>query len=240
MAIAPVVTIDGPSGVGKGTLGRQLATHFGWHYLDSGAVYRTLALHVQRTGRPEFIPTTIDTDCAATEILVELALQLPLRFQVSTQSNNPAKVWLDDIEVTDAIRTETIGQAAADVAAIPEVRTALLALQRRFRQPPGLIADGRDMGTVVFPNAHLKIFLDADLEVRAQRRAQQLNENQACVSIPTLIQLMRSRDEQDGTRQIAPLQPARDAMIVDSTYLSIAEVFTQVADAILVAQLKLS
>ena len=237
MTATPVVTIDGPSGAGKGTLGRQLAAYFGWHYLDSGAVYRALALYAQSGRHSESTPKSTDAGCAATKILAECALKLPLRFQVSTQDNSPAKVWLDDVEVTDAIRAEAISQAAADVAVIPEVRVALLALQRRFRRLPGLIADGRDMGTVVFPSANLKIFLDADLEIRAQRRAQQLNKNQVCVSMPVLIQLMRSRDEQDGTRKIAPLQPARDAMIVDSTYLGITEVFTQVADAILAAKL---
>jgi cytidylate kinase len=211
MGGAPVITIDGPSGSGKGTIAQLLAQRLGWHVLDSGALYRLVGLAAQRAG--------IDFD--DTERLAALARRLPVDFA-------DGGVWLDGIDVSLEIRTEAAGNAASKVAAIPAVREALLSWQRDYVRPPGLVADGRDMGTVVFPGAPLKIFLDASPEQRALRRHKQLKEKGIDASLGKLAEEIRERDERDRNRVVAPLRPAVDAVIVDSTQLGVEEVLDRV------------
>ena len=208
----PVVTIDGPSGSGKGTLARTLAERYGWHYLDSGALYRILALAAVDAGLPL-------TDEGA---LAALVPSLDIAFQGED-------VILNGTQVSDQLRTESIGNAASQVAALPAVRTALLEKQRAFAKSPGLVADGRDMGTVVFPEALLKIFLTASAEVRAERRYNQLRNKGLGVSLRALLETIRERDERDKTRAVAPLVPAEDALVLDSTALSSSQVVAVVA-----------
>ncbi len=210
----PVIAVDGPSGVGKGTLCQALANHFNWHLLDSGAIYRVLAL------------AALKQNIALDDInqLTELALNLPLTFD---SSHGDVKVLLSGVDVSKEIRTEQTGGAASKVAAINEVRTALLQRQRDFRQLPGLIADGRDMGTVVFSDAPVKIFLDASAQSRAERRMKQLQDKQIHAKFPEILQEITARDERDRNRAVAPLKPAVDALIIDTTSLSIEDVFNQ-------------
>ncbi|WP_294893277.1 (d)CMP kinase [uncultured Gilliamella sp.] len=210
----PVIAVDGPSGVGKGTLCQALANHFNWHLLDSGAIYRVLAL------------AALKQNIALDDInqLTELALNLPLTFD---SSHGDVKVLLAGVDVSKEIRTEQTGGAASKVAAINEVRTALLQRQRDFRQLPGLIADGRDMGTVVFSDAPIKIFLDASAQSRAERRMKQLQDKQIHAKFPEILQEITARDERDRNRAVAPLKPAVDALIIDTTSLSIEDVFNQ-------------
>ncbi|WP_294883763.1 (d)CMP kinase [uncultured Gilliamella sp.] len=210
----PVIAVDGPSGVGKGTLCQALANHFNWHLLDSGAIYRVLAL------------AALKQNIALDDInqLTELALNLPLTFD---SSHGDVKVLLAGVDVSKEIRTEQTGGAASKVAAINEVRTALLQRQRDFRQLPGLIADGRDMGTVVFSDAPVKIFLDASAQSRAERRMKQLQDKQIHAKFPEILQEITARDERDRNRAVAPLKPAVDALIIDTTSLSIEDVFNQ-------------
>ena len=214
---SPVITIDGPSGSGKGTIAFRLAQKLEWPILDSGAIYRVLGLAAHRAG------------IASTNIneLVKLARDLPLTF-VTEQSSNEVVAYLDGEPVGDAIRTDEAGQRASEVAVIPEVRSALLARQRDFQQPPGLIADGRDMGTVVFPDADAKIFLTASAETRAERRFNQLKQKGISASLCALLESIKERDERDRTRTVAPLVPAAGAFVVDGSTLSIDEVFSQV------------
>lgn len=213
----PVITIDGPSGSGKGTIAFRLAKKLGWPILDSGAIYRVLGLAAHREG---LAPENSDK-------LVKLARDLPLTF-VAEQSTGEVVAYLDGEPVGDAIRTDEAGQRASEVAVIPEVRSALLARQRDFQQAPGLIADGRDMGTVVFPDADAKIFLTASAETRAERRFNQLKEKGIDASLCALLESIKQRDERDRTRTVAPLVPAAGAFVVDSSTLSIDEVFSQV------------
>jgi cytidylate kinase len=208
-----VVTVDGPSGSGKGTLSRRLSEHLGWHFLDSGALYRVLAYAALKQG-------ILLTDINA---LSTLALQLNVIF-----AKEPAAIYLDKEDITFSIRTEKCGAAASMVAAIPEVREALLARQRAFRQKPGLVADGRDMGTVIFPDAFVKIFLEASIEVRAKRRQLQLKEQDIDVSLEDLLTEIAKRDKRDKERSVSPLHPAKDALILDTTTLSIDEVFAAI------------
>ncbi|PWK50854.1 (d)CMP kinase [Pleionea mediterranea] len=214
---SPVITIDGPSGSGKGTIAFRLAQKLEWPILDSGAIYRVLGLAAHQAG------------IASTNIneLVKLARDLPLTF-VTEQSSDEVVAYLDGEPVGDAIRTDEAGQRASEVAVIPEVRSALLARQRDFQQPPGLIADGRDMGTVVFPDADAKIFLTASAETRAERRFNQLKQKGISASLCALLESIKERDERDRTRTVAPLVPAAGAFVVDSSTLSIDEVFSQV------------
>ena len=210
----PVIAVDGPSGVGKGTLCQALANHFNWHLLDSGAIYRVLAL------------AALKQNIALDDInqLTVLALNLPLTFD---SSHDDVKVLLAGVDVSKEIRTEQTGGAASKVATINEVRTALLQRQRDFRQLPGLIADGRDMGTVVFSDAPVKIFLDASAQSRAERRMKQLQDKQIHAKFPEILQEITARDERDRNRAVAPLKPAVDALIIDTTSLSIEDVFNQ-------------
>ena len=210
----PVIAVDGPSGVGKGTLCQALANHLNWHLLDSGAIYRVMALSA--------LQQNIALD--DTKQLATLALSLPLTFD---SNSDDVKVLLDGVDVSREIRTEETGGAASKVASINEVRVALLQRQRDFRQLPGLVADGRDMGTVVFTDAPVKIFLDASAQSRAERRMKQLQDKQIHAKFGEILQEITARDERDRNRAVAPLKPAVDALIIDTTSLSIQDVFNQ-------------
>jgi cytidylate kinase len=211
-AATPVVTVDGPSGSGKGTVCRLLAQQLGWRLLDSGALYRLTALAGLRAGLEEG-----DTAGHA-----RLAAILDIRFEVA--GNGRERILLGGEEVTDRVRSETAGMGASRVAAWPPVRAALLGRQRAFARAPGLVADGRDMGTVVFPSAPLKIFLTASAGERALRRYNQLKDKDSGVSLAALSREVAARDEQDANRAVSPLRPAEDAVTIDSTQLSAAEV----------------
>ena len=216
MSVAvPVVAVDGPSGTGKGTLSLRIAQALGWHFLDSGALYRVLAHYATLSG----------VDLVDEAGVTGLALSLPVEFAAG---NGEPRVLLSGRDVTAAIRTEEGGAAASVVAALPAVRTALLERQRAFREPPGLVADGRDMGTVVFPDAAFKLFLTASPEARAERRYKQLKGKGIDVNLAALLEDIRRRDQRDEQREVAPLQPAPDAEILDTTTLGIPEVEARV------------
>jgi cytidylate kinase len=214
--VTSVITIDGPSGSGKGTIARQVAATLGFHLLDSGALYRLVALAGLRH---RLAP---DDEAGHAEV----ARTLDVEFGVNEAGEE--QIVLEGTDVTHDIRTETAGGEASRVAAMPPVRTALLERQRAFAQPPGLIADGRDMGTVVFPGAPVKIFLTASAEERARRRHNQLKEKGLTVNIAGLSQEILERDRRDSNRSVAPLRPAEDAVILDSTGLTIEQVVDQV------------
>jgi cytidylate kinase len=214
---APVVAIDGPSGSGKGTVAQALALELGWHRLDSGALYRSVGLAGQRKG-------IAMTDA---EALAAMTRNLDLTFAADETGES---VVLEGQDISSAIRSEEAGAAASAVAAVPAVREALLARQRAFAIPPGLVADGRDMGTVVFPDAVLKVFLTASPEARAERRHKQLIEKGISVSLRDLSKGISDRDERDASRSVAPLRPADDARVLDSTDLRPAQVVHRVLD----------
>ena len=215
MSKPPVFTIDGPSGSGKGTIAQLLAKDLGWHYLDSGALYRVLA---QAALKRQF-------DLTNEEKITRLAENLDVVFSLD---NEQLKVLLDGEDVSTIIRSETAGNAASKVASLPLARTALLERQRAFRQMPGLVTDGRDMGTVVFPDAQYKVFLDASAEIRAQRRHKQLKEKGIESNLSGLVAEISERDARDRGRTVAPLRPADDAVVIDSSDLDIDAVFNQV------------
>ncbi|WP_312928851.1 (d)CMP kinase, partial [Stutzerimonas nitrititolerans] len=202
----PVVTIDGPSGSGKGTVAALLAARLGWKFLDSGALYRLLAFAARNHG----------VDLTNEEALKVLAAHLDVQFDTAG-SGQGMRIVLEGEDVTEAIRNEVVGAGASQVAALPAVREALLQRQKAFREAPGLVADGRDMGTVVFPDATLKIFLTASAEERARRRYLQLKAKGDDVNLASLLDEIRARDERDTQRAVAPLKPADDAIQLDST-----------------------
>lgn len=204
MSDIPVITIDGPSASGKGTVAERVARALGFHFLDSGALYRLTALSAMQAG------VALDDEAG----VAALAAALPARF-------HDAAVWLADANVTDAIRAEAVGEGASKVAALPAVRAALLERQRAYRQAPGLVADGRDMGTVIFPDAPAKVFLTASAEARAERRYKQLIEKGNPASLPALVADMLARDARDTARAVAPLKPAPDALLLDTTHMDI-------------------
>jgi CMP/dCMP kinase len=213
----PVITIDGPSGSGKGTVAALLAGKLGWNFLDSGALYRLLAFAARNHG----------VDLTNEEALKVLAEHLDVQFGAARDGHGMI-IILEGEEVTEAIRNESVGAGASQVAALPVVRTALLQRQKAFREAPGLVADGRDMGTVVFTDAPLKIFLTASAEERARRRYLQLKARGDDVNLASLLEEIRERDERDTQRAVAPLKPADDAIQLDSTTLSIEEVLQRI------------
>lgn len=210
----PVLTIDGPTASGKGTIAARVAAELGWHYLDSGALYRLVALEALATG--------VDLD--DTEALAAVAAGIEPRF-------DQGRIWLAGGDVSEAIRAELVGNAASRVAVLAPVRRALVALQHGFRQPPGLVADGRDMGTVIFPDADLKIFLTAAVRARAERRHRQLVEKGVDSDFDELHRVLQERDRRDSTRATAPLLPAADAVVIDSTGLDVDATVARVLQA---------
>ncbi|MGD8377984.1 MAG: (d)CMP kinase [Gammaproteobacteria bacterium] len=218
---APVLTIDGPSGSGKGTVSQAVARKLGWNFLDSGALYRLVALASQTAGIDE-------SDAPA---LAALARTLDVRFEAAGPGREE-RVLLAGREVSREIRTEECGNAASRVAALPEVREALVDLQHSFREPPGLVADGRDMGTAIFPDAAVKIFLTASAMERAKRRHKQLNEKGLGASLDALYREISERDARDASRAISPLRPAADARVIDTTGVPVEEVISKVLAAV--------
>ena len=213
MSAVPVIAIDGPSASGKGTVAQRVARTLGFHHLDSGALYRLVALAAAREG----------IDAGDEAKLAAIAVRLPVRFEGE-------EVFLEGERVTDAIRTEENSFAASRVAALPAVRRALLERQRSFRKPPGLVAEGRDMGSVVFPDAELKVFLTASLEARAERRYKQLKEKGIAATLAALLQDLRERDARDVTRSVAPLKQSPGARPLDTTSMSAEQAAAQIVD----------
>jgi len=207
----PVLAIDGPGGAGKGTISRLVAARLGWHLLDSGSLYRVVALDAIQRG------VALDAEGR----VAALAAQLDVRFE---SAGDEARVLLNGVDVTDAIRSEAAGDGASRVAALQGVRSALVQRQRDFRRPPGLVADGRDMGAVIFPDADLKVFLTASIEERVRRRHKQLKDKGIDVSLSALSRDMVERDRRDSARSIAPLKPSDDARILDTTGMEIPDV----------------
>jgi len=213
---APVLTIDGPSGSGKGTISRGVAKRLGWHYLDSGAIYRAVGQAAAWEG----------VDLSDPEAVAACAGRTQIRFE--THGEGEPHVLVNGKDATRLLHTEAAGAVASAIAAIPAVRAALVELQLRFRQPPGLVADGRDMGTIIFPDAAYKVFLTASAEERARRRYKQLKEKGVSVNLDSLLHEIAARDERDAGRAVAPLRPADDAVVLDSTGTPITEVIERV------------
>lgn len=213
-----VITIDGPSGSGKGTVARMLADTLGWRLLDSGALYRVTALAATRAG------VALDDEAAVSRI----AASLPVVF--SEDAAGCERIELDGENIVGQVRAETTGELASIIAALPAVREALVGRQHDFAQPPGLVADGRDMGTRIFPDAALKVFLTASAAERARRRHKQLKDNNIDVSLSALQRDIEQRDERDASRSLAPLRPADDAVVLDSTTMSIDAVIVSILD----------
>jgi len=211
MSVRHIITVDGPSGTGKGTVSLLLAEALGWHYLDSGAIYRVLA----------YAAIAQRIDLTAVDLLVKLATLLDLSFEVC--GHEAPRVLLSGEDVSALIRQEACGQAASKIAANPLIRQALLERQRDFAKAPGLVTDGRDMGTVVFPDAGLKIFLTASVDIRAERRYLQLKNQKNHASLAQVVEQLIERDKRDAARSCAPLMPAQDAIEVDTTHCTIEE-----------------
>lgn len=213
MTAIPVITIDGPSGVGKGTVSLQVAHRLGWHTLDSGALYRVLAIASKQHA------IAPNQELALANLASQMEVQL-----IAAADFSDTRVILANSEVTAELRTESCGQLASQLATLPAVRQALLDRQRAFRKPPGLVAEGRDLGTVVFPTATVKIFLTASVEARAQRRYHQLQQKGIAVALENLLDEITQRDQRDRTRQVAPLIAATEAIVIDTTGLSVEKV----------------
>ena len=211
----PVLTIDGPSGSGKGTIAALVAETLGWHILDSGALYRLSGYSAVKS----------NIDFSDIDKLVNNTLEMSVHFE-------SGRVWLDDEDVSLEIRTESAGNNASKVAAIPQIRSCLLQWQRDYVKAPGLVADGRDMGTVVFPQADIKIFLDASAQVRAERRYKQLIEKGLSANLADLVEEIRERDDRDRNRAVAPLCAADDAVVIDSSNMTIEFVKKQVLEVV--------
>jgi CMP/dCMP kinase len=219
--IIPVLTIDGPSGSGKGTISRKVADALGWHMLDSGALYRAVGFAASMEG----------LDLSDTEAVTRCAQTTKITFR-DPKDGSETRVIVNGHDATDDIRTETCGAAASAIAAIPSVRAALFDKQRNFRRSPGLVADGRDMGTVIFPDAPSKVFLTASAEERAKRRYKQLKEKGLGVTLATLLREIQARDVRDAERAVAPLKPATDAVFIDSTGMPIDSVVAAVLELV--------
>lgn len=213
----PVLTIDGPSGSGKGTISRLVAARLGWHYLDSGALYRAVGVAAGWG----------DLDLADPAALVRCTFDTRIDF-IEDPVSRELRIVVNEVDATDELRTETAGAAASAIAAIPEVRAALKDRQRAFRRAPGLVADGRDMGTVIFPDAAYKVFLTASAEERAERRYKQLKDKGVSVNLDGLLREILARDARDANRAVAPLRPADDAVRIDTTGLGIDVVVERV------------
>ncbi len=213
----PVLTIDGPSGSGKGTISRQVADTLGWHLLDSGAIYRAVGFAASMAG----------LDLSDAEAVTRSAQTAKIGFRAA-KDGGETRVIVNGLDATDEIRTETCGAAASAIAAIPGVRLALFEKQRSFRKAPGLVADGRDMGTVIFPDAQYKVFLTASAEERAKRRYKQLKQKGLNVTLASLLREIQARDVRDAGREVAPLHAADGAVVIDSTGMSIDAVVTTV------------
>ncbi|MBS1269422.1 MAG: Cytidylate kinase [Gammaproteobacteria bacterium] len=217
----PVLTLDGPSGSGKGAVGQLCAQKLGWHYLDSGAIYRALAYVVRQAG----------LDAGDVEAVVQRAEDL--KMECLPNPPESAVIMVNGENVDDRVRNEEMGRLASRLASIPAVRAALLRVQRRARQAPGLVADGRDMGTVVFPDAHRKFFLTAGAGVRAERRYKQLKVKGFDGSLAALFEAIQERDTRDAQRAVSPLKPAEDATMLDTSDMSIDEVVSRVLDRVI-------
>ena len=214
-----IVTIDGPSGAGKGTLSQLVAKQLGYHLLDSGALYRLVALSAYK----------LNVNISDEQAVAEIASRLDVKFDVAGEST---LILLAGENVTDAIRQESVSMNASVVAAYPKVRAALLQRQKDFAQAPGLVADGRDMGTTVFPGAQVKIFLTASAEARAERRYKQLSQKGVDVDIAEIVRDIKARDDRDSQREASPLKPADDALVLDSTLMTIDEVLKAILDTV--------
>ncbi|MGE8271673.1 (d)CMP kinase [Stenotrophomonas geniculata] len=215
--LAPVLTIDGPSGAGKGTISRIVARRMGWHYLDSGALYRAVGVAA----------SWADIDTSDASALVRCTFDTHVQF---VEQGEAMRVLVNGTDATDELRLETTGALASAIAAIPEVRAALKERQRAFRELPGLVADGRDMGTVIFPDASYKVFLTASAEERAERRHKQLKDKGVSVNFDDLLREIMARDARDAQRTVAPLKPADDAVLIDTTGIGIDDVVARVMD----------
>ncbi|WP_199535689.1 (d)CMP kinase [Dyella psychrodurans] len=213
----PVLTIDGPSGSGKGTISRLVAEHLGWRLLDSGALYRAVGYAAGMAG----------LDLSDTDAVTRCAASTKIQFRAAPDGGE-TRVIVNGHDATDELRTETAGAAASAIASVPSVRQALVALQLGFRKAPGLVADGRDMGTVIFPDASYKVFLTASAAERAKRRYKQLKEKGLSVTLSSLQSEIEARDARDASRAVAPLKPARDAVLVDTTGMGIEDVVAKV------------